>query len=169
VIINKSFIKDLFIIEPPFESSTRDKVLAACEYTKTPTDYKLFEPIEKINIGEIAVGFIYFFRMVHIAENRLAARGIGSYTKKTMQPPGGRKHHGAQRLGEMEVASLISHGGMENLYESLTTKSDCVDLKNKHIKQVIGSEYFREKNDDSIIPESVQLLNSYLTVLGIER
>ena len=162
-------IEDITIIAPPFESSTRDMILKACEYTNTPTEFKLHEPIEKINIEEITVGFIYFFRMVHIAENRLAARGIGSYAKRTMQPGGGRKHRGGQRMGEMEVACLIAHDGMENLYESITTKSDCIDLKKRHIKKVIASDFFRYKDDETIVPESVMLLNDYLTVLGVSK
>jgi len=167
--INKKFIEDITIIAPPFESSTRDMILKACEYTNTPTEFKIHEPIENIDINEITVGFIYFFRMVHIAENRLAARGIGSYAKRTMQPGGGRKHKGGQRLGEMEIASLIAHDGMENLYESITTKSDCLDLKKRHIKKVIASDFFRYKDDEVIVPESVQLLNDYLTVIGVEK
>ena len=165
--VNKKFIEDLTIIAPPFESSTRDMVLKACEYTNTPTEVKIHEPVNNIDINDITAGFIYFFRMVHIAENRLAARGIGSYAKRTMQPGGGRKHKGGQRLGEMECACMIAHDGMENLYESLTTKSDCIDLKKKHIKKVIASDFFKYKDDEVIIPESVQLLNDYLTTIGI--
>ncbi len=167
--INKKFIEDLTILAPPFESSTRKMILDACEYTNTKTEFKVYEPYEKIDIHDIACGFIYFFRMVHIAENRLAARGIGSYGRRTMQPGGGRKHKGGQRCGEMEIAAIIAHGGLENLYETLTTKSDCIDLKNKHIKQEIGSDFFREKEGDIIKPEAVQLLENYLTVLGIEK
>lgn len=167
--IDAKFIFDLTIIQPPFESSSREMVLKACEYTKTPTEFTIHEPIENIDIHEISVGFMYFFRMVHIAENRLAARGIGSYARRTMQPYGGRKNKGGQRMGEMEVACIISHDGLENLYESLTVKSDCIDLKNKHIKKVIASEFFKDKEGDVIIPESVALLNDYLTVIGVEK
>ena len=144
-------------------------VLKACEYTGTPTEFKINEPIENINIKDITVGFIYFFRMVHIAENRLAARGIGTYTKRTMQPSRGRKHKGGQRCGEMEIACMIAHGGLENLHETLTTKSDCLDLKKRHIKKVIASDFFIFKDDEIVVPESVQLLNDYLTTIGIEK
>jgi DNA-directed RNA polymerase beta subunit len=166
--INKKFVDDLFIIAPPFESSTREQILKACEYTNTKMDFTLHEPIEDVDIPKIACGFIYFFRMVHIAEGRLAARGIGAYARRTMQPGKGRKNKGGQRAGEMEVAAIIAHGGLENLHEFLTTKSDCIDLKNKHIKTEIGSEFFKEKEDETIRPEAVALLKAYLTVLGID-
>ena len=45
-------------------------------------------------------------------------------------PLGGRKNKGGQRCGEMETACLIGHDAPCNLHEFLTTKSDCIDLKN---------------------------------------
>jgi DNA-directed RNA polymerase subunit beta len=118
---------------------------------------------------EIAVGYIYFFRMVHIAESRLAARGIGSYARRTLQPLGGRKNRGGQRCGEMETACLIGHDAPVNLFEFLTTKSDCIDLKNQYIRQTMETDFTKEPEELSIVPESVKLLNAYITVIGIKR
>lgn len=167
--IDSEFIEDIFVIQPPFESVSYEKLHEACNYTSTELEYSIFDPVSNINlVNPIAVGIMYFFRMVHIAEGRLAARGIGSYTKRTMQPPGGRKHHGGQRCGEMETCCFISHDGMSNLFEVLTTKSDCIDLKNRYIRETIGSEFLKEATVDDITPESVKLLKSYLTIIGID-
>jgi len=169
IIIDNKFVNELCLLQPPFESSTKDMILKACEYTKTKLRHKLYDPIENITIeNKIATGYMYFFRMVHIAESRLAARGIGWYTKRTMQPPGGRKNRGGQRCGEMETSCFIGHDGLENLHEVLTTKSDCIDLKNKYIKKTIGSEFMKEQEDESIVPESVKVMNNYFKVIGIE-
>ena len=111
----------------------------------------------------------YFFRMVHIAESRLAARGIGSYARRTLQPLGGRKNRGGQRCGEMETACLIGHDAPVNLFEFLTTKSDCIDLKNQYIRQTMETDFTKEPEELSIVPESVKLLNAYITVIGIKR
>ena len=142
----------------------------AMEYTETPYRQPVFDPISKTMLQqEIAVGYIYFFRMVHIAESRLAARGIGSYARRTLQPLGGRKNRGGQRCGEMETACMIAHDAPINLSEFLTTKSDCIDLKNAYIRTMMETDFTKEPEEISAVPESVKLLNAYITVIGICR
>ena len=168
--ITKEFVDSLPIIQPPFESITMDMMREALAFTGTSFDFPMYEPLSKeILVNRIAAGYIYFFRMVHIAEERLAARGIGSYTRRTLQPLAGRKNRGGQRCGEMETACLIAHDGLVNLSEFLTTKSDCIDLKNKLIKDMIDSDTVRESTEGSTVPESVKLLNAYLTVAGVTK
>jgi DNA-directed RNA polymerase beta subunit len=167
--IDKSFISMLTLIEPPFESSSVDMVLNAMKYTNTASEYKVYDPISKeFLLNPICVGFMYFFRMVHIAEHKLASRGIAMYNRKTLQPPGGRKNHGGQRLGEMETNCLIGHGALKNLSECMTTKSDCIDLKNQYIKSVIESNYLKDDTLLSTTPEAVNLLRDYLFVTGLD-
>jgi DNA-directed RNA polymerase subunit beta len=107
--------------------------------------------------------------MVHIAEERLSARGIGAYTRRTLQPLGGRRNKGGQRMGEMETACIIAHDAPENLFEFLTTKSDCIDLKNRYIQNFIEPNLVDKLQTIDIKPESVKLLNSYLTVIGVDQ
>ena len=107
--------------------------------------------------------------MVHIAEEKLAARGIGAYARRTLQPLGGRKNKGGQRCGEMETACLIGHDAPCNLFEFLTTKSDCIDLKNSYIRGFIEQQLLDETKELDTVPESVKLLNSYLTVIGVDH
>ena len=123
---------------------------------------------------------MYFFRMTHIAESKLSARGIGLYMKKTLQPIGGGnkrkgavqknggKQNGGQRLGEMESACLIAQDATANLKEMMTTKSDCIDLKNEYIKTQIDPDHKETKVMDNV-PETVKLFHSYLTVIGLKK
>jgi len=168
--IEKEFLENFSVHQPPFESTDMKGIEDALKYTNENFKYKVFDPISKMDIlNEVAVGFLTFFRIAHIAEDKLAARGIGSYTKKTLQPLGGRKNKGGQRCGEMESASLIGYEASTNLFEMFTTKSDCIDLKNQHIKNSIrntGMTMFDE--EINISPESVNLLYSYLKAIGIE-
>lgn len=169
-IIDKEFIEELTIIQPPFESVSLEKIKEALKYTNTKFEQKIYDPLSKTYIeNPIAVGYMYFFRMVHIAEDRLAGRSIGPYTQRTLQPLGGRKNKGGQRAGEMEIACIIAHDAPSNLHEFLTTKSDCIDLKNKCIKDMIDLDLSKKEDIISTIPESVKLLNSYLTVIGITQ
>jgi len=166
--INLEFVENLTIIQPPFESCRLAEVEAALTYTNTKFKQKIYDPLSKVHIvNEIATGLIYFFRMVHIAEEKLAARGIGAYARRTLQPLGGRKNKGGQRCGEMESACLIGHDASHNLFEFFTTKSDCIDLKNNYIRNFIEPSSTDHLID--IVPESVKLLNSYLTVIGVDQ
>jgi len=174
--IDENFINDLFIIQPPFESVTMDRCEMAMKYTNTPFRYRLFDPCVDEGKGDFLVndincGYMYFFRMSHIAEEKLTARGIGSYTKKTLQPTSGKRNQGGQRLGEMETACLIAHGSKHNLHESMTTKSDCIESKNRWMYEVVdtGNKLRSAQIETDDIGESVRLLNSYLTVIGIDK
>jgi DNA-directed RNA polymerase beta subunit len=169
-IIDEDFINDFTLIQAPFESCELEDVRKALQYTGSKFKYKVFDPLSKeMLMNEIAVGYIYFFRMVHIADEKLAARGIGAYARRTLQPLGGRKNKGGQRCGEMETACLIGHDAPHNLFEFLTTKSDCIDLKNNYIRNFIESSLFDPSIELDTVPESVKLLNSYLTVIGVNH
>ena len=168
-ILTEEFIEGLTLIQAPFESCKLDDIKNALEYTNTNFKQRIYDPVSKDFLdNDIAVGYIYFLRMVHIAEEKLAARGIGPYSKRTLQPLGGRKHRGGQRVGEMETASLIAHDSPSNLFEFLTTKSDCIERKNAFIRTFIEPKFDDNKDVDEI-PESVKLLNSYLTVIGVDH
>ena len=81
----------------------------------------------------------------------------------------GRKNKGGQRCGEMETACLIGHDAPHNLHEFLTTKSDCIDMKNSYIRNFIEASLFDPTKQLDTVPESVKLLNSYLTVIGVDH
>jgi DNA-directed RNA polymerase subunit beta len=167
--VTEEFINELTVIQPPFESCKLEDVKKALEYTHTNFKQRIYDPMAKTHLkNPIAVGYIYFLRMVHIAEEKLAARGIGAYAKRTLQPLGGRKNKGGQRCGEMETACIIGHDAPVNLFEFLTTKSDCIEKKNAYIKGIIGEKVDDNKGVDTT-PESVKLLNSYLTVIGVDQ
>ena len=168
--ITKEFIENFAVIQPPFESINVNDLEKAMKYSKTEFKYKIFDPLsQKYVVNRVAVGLMYFFRMTHIADDKLAARGIGSYAKRTMQPLGGRKNKGGQRCGEMETACFVGHDAMANLHEMFTLKSDCFDTKNNYIKNIIDPRNIINTDIEDPIPESVRLLNSYLTVLGVDH
>jgi len=167
--ITEDFINELTLIQPPFESCKLQDIKNALEYTHTKFKERIYEPLAKTHLkNPVAVGYIYFLRMVHIAEEKLSARGIGAYAKRTLQPLGGRKNKGGQRCGEMETACIIGHDAPINLFEFLTTKSDCIARKNAYIRGFIDEKSEEPKDLDST-PESVKLLNSYLTVIGVDQ
>lgn len=164
--IDKEFIETLVLFQPPFESCKIEDIKQALEYTNTKFKYKVYDPVSKQYFeNDIAVGYLYFLKLLHIAEEKISARGISTYSKRTLQPLGGRKNIGGQRLGEQEVSCLVAHDVPINLFEFLTTKSDCTDLKNQYLRKFIDST---KDEEISTIPESVKLLNAYLKVIGLD-
>ena len=166
--INKNVIENLYVEEEPFSSSSKDQIMRALEYVGAKTRYELIDPVSKRKIvNPIAVGYMNISKLVHMAETKLAARSTGPYAKKTLQPLGGRKNHGAQRCGEMETMALVGHGCVENLYEFITTKSDSINAKSEYLKRLISSREIAEETDNT--PESVKLLESYFKLIGVEN
>lgn len=169
--ITEDYINNFYIIQPPFESVNRKMMLDILTYTNTSFRDTIYEALKGINISnQIACGFIYFNKLVHMAGSKISFRGIGSYSKKTMQPLGGRKNFGGQRAGEMEIACLIAQDGTNNLQEFLTIKSDCIELKNDYIQNEFGLKT-RRLNPNmkiDIKPESVKILESFLKIINID-
>jgi DNA-directed RNA polymerase beta subunit len=171
--IDESFIDKLSIIQAPFESVGRKRVQEILKYTNTPFKYKVYDPIAEDYFQQpLAVGYNYFFKMTHIAEEKMAARGIGLYNRRTLQPLSGKKQKGGQRMGEMEFHALIAHEGEHTIDECATTKSDCIDRKNKYIIETITSEdisYLSEDEEFCEKGESIMLLEAWLLQLGVKR
>ena len=55
-------------------------------------------------------GYQYILRLHHHAETKLSVRGKDGPVNIFGQPVGGRQNRGGQRLGEMEIWTLMSHG-----------------------------------------------------------
>lgn len=79
---------------------------------------------DKPCICPTTVGHIYYFKLHHLAEDKMHARSVGPYSAITQQPLGGKSQSGGQRFGEMEVWALEAYGAAYNLQEMLTVKSD---------------------------------------------
>jgi DNA-directed RNA polymerase beta subunit len=75
-------------------------------------------------------------------------------------------------MGEMEFHALIAHEGEHTIDECATTKSDCIDRKNKYIIETITSEdisYLSEDEEFCEKGESIMLLEAWLLQLGVKR
>jgi DNA-directed RNA polymerase subunit beta len=166
------FMKNLhnfFIIQPPFESIGMVELMKAMEYTKTPFEYEVFDPVEGKKVdGTIAVGYHYFLKLNHIAKDKISYRGIGPYSAKTSQPLGGKSRKGGQRLGEMEMWAVIAHGAEKNLNEFISTKSDSIKMRNKYISDKIGNTELLLESDDDAVSQSLRLLQTNLKTLGLD-
>lgn len=78
---------------------------------------------------DIFMGPTYYERLKHMVADKVNYRSIGPITNKTRQPTQGRGNGGGLRIGEMERDSLLSHGAVSFLKESLMERSDIYEFK----------------------------------------
>ena len=90
--------------------------------------------------GEIAVGYIYILKLLHLVDDKIHARSTGPYSMITQQPLGGKAQFGGQRFGEMEVWALEAYGAAYALQELLTIKSDDVLGRVKVYEAIVKGE-----------------------------
>ena len=113
--------------------------------------------------GEVAVGYMYMMKLIHLAEEKVHARSTGPYALITQQPMGGRSRQGGQRFGEMEVWALEGYGAAHTLQEMLTRKSDDVQGRTSLHEWLIKGENTLETQT----PESFKVLAKELQALGL--
>lgn len=157
--ITEDFLNNLYLLLYPFESPKYENIQKALEYVGRDFEETIYDP--KLNKSfDIALGYMYIMKLNHIAKNKLAARSIGPYSKRTLQPLGGKRNKGGQRFGEMEAACLIALDMPKTLQEFFL-RSDSF----AYVKHLINET---ESNEEIKTPEIVNLFDSYLKVIGIE-
>ncbi|MER3581558.1 MAG: DNA-directed RNA polymerase subunit beta, partial [Patescibacteria group bacterium] len=121
-------------IVPPFSGPTPEEIAEELKKAGLPEDGKTIlydgltgEPFKE----KVLVGYMTIIKLVHMVEDKFHARSVGPYSLITQQPLGGRARFGGQRIGEMGMWALETHGATENIQEVLTIKSD--DIKGRMI------------------------------------
>ncbi|MCK5016511.1 MAG: hypothetical protein KAS32_05495, partial [Candidatus Peribacteraceae bacterium] len=157
----------LYLIQPPFESIKAESLFEAMEYAGANFKSKVTDNSNNIELeNPIATGYIHFLKLVHRSSDKMSARSIGPYSKKTLQPLGGKSKQGGHRLGEMETWALQAHGAQNLLEDFLTVQSDSSGLKNQFLAEVLHNPDLNITKTDSR-PQSLKLLDAYLMVMGL--
>ena len=148
---------DWKVVTPAFDGATKDEIRELLRANNLPEDGKmqLYDgrtglPFE----NKTTVGVMYMLKLIHMVDDKIHARGIGTYALITQQPLGGRNQLGGQRFGEMEVWALEAYGASRLLQEMLTIKSDDVDGRIKTYEAIVKGEPIPEPG----MPESFKVL-----------
>jgi DNA-directed RNA polymerase subunit beta len=162
--IDDKFIDEFYFLAPPFENDIHN-VYNLMNMVGTKSEYPVYDPISQTT-KDLAVGYLYTYKLVHMVEHKYSARSIGKYMRKTMQPVKGRTQKGGQRFGEMEVWALLGYDASENLKEFLTLKSDHPDSKHEYISSVLHNLPYELELEEKT--ETNKLLMSYFRLLGLD-
>ncbi len=148
---------DWKIATPAFDGASEEDIKALLKANNLPEDGKmqLYDgrtglPFE----NKTTVGVMYMLKLNHMVDDKIHARGIGTYALITQQPLGGRSQLGGQRFGEMEVWALEAYGASRLLQEMLTIKSDDVEGRIKTYEAIVKGEPIPEPG----MPESFKVL-----------
>jgi DNA-directed RNA polymerase subunit beta len=151
---------------PVFDSLSEERIEDLLEQAGLPRSGKAIlydgrsgEPFDR----EVAVGYIYMLKLIHLVEDKIHARSTGPYSLITQQPLGGKAQFGGQRFGEMEVWALEAYGAAHTLQEILTVKSDDVVGRVKTYESIVKGENIMEPG----VPESFKVLVKELQSLGL--
>jgi len=154
-------------IVPAFQGATEDEIKDELEKAGMPRDGKV--NIYNGRSGEkleqkVAIGYIYMMKLIHMVEDKIHMRSIGSYSLITQQPLGGKAQGGGQRFGEMEVWALEGYGTAHILQEMLTIKSDDVQGRAAAYDSIVRGEKIQTPN----IPASFNVLMNELKGLALD-
>lgn len=78
--------------------------------------------------GRVSIGPVRMYNTVHIAANKIQARGKGKRDPVTRQPNRGRSSHGAVKFGDMDLRAVQSHGASAIAQERMCTLSDAYEM-----------------------------------------
>ncbi len=155
------------LIISPFNELNYSEIIDIMKVLNIPNKYNLHIPEYNMNIESI-VGYEYIYKLEHISSQKLQTRSIGPYDLKG-QPSQGKKREGGQRIGELDVWSMLSYGADKLLDELLSASSDDKYAKNRMYRDIIenGSTSFYDTNKPSTKTSS-DYLNILLKAVMLE-
>lgn len=162
-------IEDLQIIQPPFESIHPKDLEKVMNLTKSEYKQPLYDNNgKKCFKNDIAIGYMYFNKLIHRSEDKLISRSVGPYVNTTLQPVAGKRKHGGHRLGEMEIWAFLAQGADITLEEFLTTHSDSPGKKLKVLADILENTEMLIQNDAPDVPRTLSLMKAMLKTIGLE-
>ena len=106
-----------FEVLPSFpDGNVREHVLKRLKETGLKADDDFFDPEDGRRIPNVVNGYTYFYKLKHLAESKLSARGTDEYSSD--ETPGGSGYEGSKRLGSLETSALAGHAAFDVLADA---------------------------------------------------
>ena len=159
---------DVWYKTPVFQSATMEQIEEEMVKAGLPKDSKvtLYDGRTGVPfVNKVFCGYIYYFKLHHLVDDKMHARATGPYSLVTQQPLGGKAMFGGQRLGEMEVWAFEAYGAANNLQELLTVKSDDMQGRVNIYQSIVKGEPAKQADD---LPEGYKVLCQGLRGLALD-
>jgi hypothetical protein len=85
----------------------------------------LYDPATGREIPEVLVGDSFFYRLMHLAEDKGRGRGTGAVTGEDTPLRGGKS--GAKQMGGLHTSALVSHGAMKVIKDAKLVRGQAND------------------------------------------
>ncbi len=160
--------KGFTLIIPPFQEPKKEDLSKVLKILGLKAAYNVkLQEFEIETKQPVPLGYMYFEKLEHIATDKMAVRSTGPITGKTGQPTAGKKREGGQRMGEMDVYSLLSYNAKTVLAEMFGPLSDDTLAKNEYISNIVknGNTPFISSGHTN----SKDLLNNYMVALMLTK
>ena len=106
-----------FEVLPAFpDGNVREHVLKRLKEAGLKADDDFFDPEDGRRIPNVVNGYTYFYKLKHLAESKLSARGTDEYSSD--ETPGGSGYEGSKRLGSLETSALAGHAAFDVLADA---------------------------------------------------
>lgn len=162
-------INNLQIIQPAFESIHPKDLIKVMKLTNALFKQTLYDKKgKKFFKNDIAVGYMYFNKLIHRSADKIISRSIGPYVNTTLQPVSGKRNRGGHKLGEMEIWALAAQGAEDTMEELLTTHSDSPGKKLNVLSTILQNDDISILNEAPDKPRSLILLNSMFKTIGLD-
>lgn len=124
---------------PSFNKKGESRLDHALELLKKhgvePTE-EVFDPMTNKKLSQpVTTGMSYIYKLHHVVESKISARGQGAYSQDEQPVKGGGENAQAKRLGGLEVTALLAKGGYANLREASTLRGQANQTYWKTIRQ----------------------------------
>ena len=84
---------------------------------------EIFDPMTNRKLEKpVTTGIGYFYKLHHVVDSKVSARGQGSYSADEQPVKGGGEGAQAKRLGGLETTALMAHGAYSTLREGATLR-----------------------------------------------
>lgn len=84
---------------------------------------EIFDPMTNRKLEKpVTTGIGYFYKLHHVVDSKISARGQGSYDANLQPVKGGGEGAQAKRLGGLETTALMAHGAYATLREGATLR-----------------------------------------------
>lgn len=109
-------------------TSRLDNVIKELEKFGVSDTEEVFDPMTNRKLEKpVTTGIGYFYKLHHVVDSKISARGQGSYDNNQQPVKGGSEGAQAKRLGGLETTALMAHGAYATLREGTTLRGQAND------------------------------------------